>query len=76
MYVARPLRDAYKEGQTEGRKEGRKEGREEGRKEGRENEIVRMYIDGDISEDVALKRLDWSKDKLDKTVIRYTAEEA
>ena len=68
MYVARPLRDAYKEGQTEGRKEGRKEGRE--------NEIVRMYIDGDISEDVALKRLDWSKDKLDKTVIRYTAEEA
>ena len=28
MYVARPLRDAYKQGQTEGRELGREEGRD------------------------------------------------
>ena len=68
MYVARPLRDAYKEGQTEGLKEGRKEGRE--------NEIVRMYIDGDISEDVALRRLSCSKSDLEKKAAEHTGRDA
>ena len=41
MYVARPLRDAYKEGRKEGREEGRQEGIEEGVLKGFEEGIVK-----------------------------------
>ena len=42
--------------------------RRESREEGREEEILQLYIDGDIVEDVALRRLNCSKKRLEELV--------
>ena len=49
----------------------REASREEGREEGHVEEILCLYMDGDITEEVALRRLNCSKEELDELASKY-----
>ena len=71
MYVARPLRDAYKQGRDEGRAESRKEGRKEGRADATFEAVDRLVAEGAFNVEKACDVLgvsldeykDWKKER-------------
>ena len=66
--VERALEGLKEECRLEGRIEGRQEGRQEGRLEGSIKTFANLLQEGLISEEVVLRKLNISKEELDKKI--------
>ena len=65
---------ARKQALKEGREQGLAEGREKGLAEGREQLVFEMLLDGDVSVDVAAKRLNLTVGEIQNRLDTYKAE--